>query len=380
MNEFEEIRCFDDADVAGRLEPLASVPQIQGVLKQMMPELDWSDFTARLKNINTIRDFQVQVIGPFVHRLADMTCDSLELKNTDLIDPAHASVLITNHRDIVLDSAFLNTLLIEHGSETAEIAIGDNLLITPWIRDLVRLNKSFIVMRSVPVRQMLEVSKRLSRYIHHVIAEKNNPVWIAQREGRSKDSSDRTQASVIKMLALGGESRSILENIRHLNLQPVALSYEYDPCDYLKAAEFQMKRDNADYKKTQAEDLQSMATGMLGRKGRVVFTLTPHLNELFAKFPDTLDKNAQVNAICEVIDEALHRHMHLFEINYVAYDLRFQTNKYADRYTEEQKNAAIEYLNSRLAMIQIPDRDEAFLWDRLLTMYSNPVVNFEELK
>ncbi len=380
MSEFEEIRCFDDADVDGRLEPLASVPQIQGVLKQLMPELDMEVFKSRLKQIHTIRDFQVQVIGPFVHRLADRTCTSLELKNTELLDPAHASVFMTNHRDIVLDSAFLNTLLIEHGTDTAEIAIGDNLLITPWIRDLVRLNKSFIVMRSVPVRQMLEVSRRLSRYIQHVIREKNTPVWIAQREGRSKDSSDRTQASVIKMLALGGESRSLLDNIRALNVQPVALSYEYDPCDYLKAAEFQLKRDQADYKKSQADDLQSMATGMMGQKGRVVFTVTPHLNELLAPLPDTLDKNAQVTAICAAVDELLHRHMHLFEINYVAYDLRFQTDKYADRYTDEQRLSAIEYLNSRLAMIQIPERDEAFLWERLLTMYSNPVVNREELK
>ncbi len=380
MEDFEEIRCFDDADVDGRLEPLAAVPQIQGVLKQMMPELDWNVFLAQLKQIHTIRDFQVRLIGPFVHRLADRTCTSLELTHTELIDPAHASVLMTNHRDIVLDSAFLNTLLIEHGTDTAEIAIGDNLLITPWIRDLVRLNKSFIVMRSVPVRQMLEVSKRLSRYIHHVIADKNTPVWIAQREGRSKDSSDRTQASVIKMLALGGESRSLVENIRHLNIQPVALSYEYDPCDYLKAAEFQRKRDDANYKKTQAEDLQSMATGMLGHKGRVVFTMTPPINPQLAHLPEGMDKNAQVTAVCELVDEHLHRHMHLFEINYVAYDLRFQTDKYADRYTSAQKDEAITYLNSRLAMIDVPNRDEAFLWERLLTMYSNPVVNFEELK
>jgi hypothetical protein len=182
------------------------------------------------------------------------------------------------------------------------------------------------------------------------------------------------------MLALGGESRSLLDNIRALNVQPVALSYEYDPCDYLKAAEFQLKRDQADYKKSQADDLQSMATGMMGQKGRVVFTVTPHLNELLAPLPDTLDKNAQVTAICTAVDELLHRHMHLFEINYVAYDLRFQTDKYADRYTDEQRLSAIEYLNSRLAMIQIPERDEAFLWERLLTMYSNPVVNREELK
>jgi hypothetical protein len=380
MDEFEEIRCFDDSEVAGRLLPLANEPRVKGAVMQLMPELDWSNFEAQLKQINTIDDFQIKIIGPFVHRLAERTCKSTELKNADLTDPNHASLYITNHRDIVLDSAFLNTLLIGHGIKTAEIAIGDNLLIYPWIRDLVRLNKSFIVKRSVPVRQMLEVSKVLSRYIHHVIADKNNPVWIAQREGRSKDSSDQTQASVIKMLALGGASRSIVENIHHLNLQPVALSYEFDPCDYLKASEFQLKRDNADYKKTQAEDLQSMATGLFGYKGRVIFTITPQLNPLLERFPAEMDKNAQVNAICAVIDEALHRNMHLFEINYVAYDLRFQTDKYADKYTVAQKEAAIEYLNGQMAKINVPNRDDDFLWERLLTMYSNPVVNFENVK
>jgi hypothetical protein len=380
MSEFDEIRCFDDADVAGRLEPIAREPHVQAAVQQMMPELNYDRFVDQLKSVKTIDQFQRQIIGPFVMRLAQKTCDSINLLGTELVDPAHASVYITNHRDIVLDSAFLNTLLINYSGKTAEIAIGDNLLITPWIRDLVRLNKSFIVMRSVPVRQMLEVSKRLSSYIHYVIKEKNNPVWIAQREGRSKDSSDRTQASVIKMLALGGPSRSIVENICQLNFQPVALSYEFDPCDYLKAAEFQMKRDNENYKKTQAEDLQSMATGMLGYKGRVVFTLTPHLNERFDRFPKDMDRNAQVNAICQEVDEALHSHMHLFEINYVAYDLLYSTDKYADRYTTEQKERAITYLNGQMAKIQLPEKDEPYLWERLLTMYSNPVRNREEVK
>lgn len=378
MQDFDDIRCFGDSDVPAHLSAIADEPHIHAALKMLRPDLDVPSFVAQLKSMTTIEQFQTQAVAPFVLQLAQRSCDSLSLGHTDLLTP-HAATYVTNHRDIVLDSAFLNTLLVQEGRKTAEIAIGDNLLIFPWIKDLVRLNKSFIVKRDVPIRQMLDVSRKLSAYIHYAITEKDDSIWIAQREGRSKDSSDRTQASVIKMLALGGPSRNVLENIMALNLQPVALSYEYDPCDYLKAREFQLKRDNSGWKKTQQEDLTSMATGMFGRKGRVIFNVTPPLNPLFARFPEGMDKNAQVNAICQTIDEALHRNMTLFEINYVAYDLRFSTDKYASRYTEQQRLDIITYLNAQMAKIDLPNRDEEFLWERLLTMYSNPVVNKEEL-
>lgn len=380
LHDFEEIRCFYDSDVPAHLWPLADEPHIQATLKHLLPELDMPEFVAKLKSMTTIYQFQSQVVAPFVLRLAQKSCESLTLNHVDYIDPDHAGVYITNHRDIVLDSAFLNSLLLQKGYKTAEIAIGNNLLIYPWIRDLVRLNKSFIVRRDVPGRQMLEASKTLSAYIHYTVLQKNNPVWIAQREGRSKDSSDLTQSSVIKMLAMGGSSRSLLENIMALNLHPVALSYEYDPCDYLKAREYQLKRDCPGYKKSQADDLANMSTGMLGYKGRVVLNVTPALNPQLEKLAVLTDKNKLVEAICSCVDGALHRNMVLFEINYVAYDLRFATDKYAAHYTEEQKQKAVAYLNGQLAKIELPEKDEAFLWEKLLTMYSNPVVNRERLE
>ena len=378
--DFEEIRCYEDSDVQAVLPALVDDPAVQAVLKKVMPSEDPEALFAQLKQMKSIREFQLGVVAPFVMSLVQKSCDAFELRGKEKIVREQGALYITNHRDIVLDSAFLDVMLhYQAQADTVEIAIGDNLLIYPWIRDLVRLNKSFIVKRDVPVRQMLEVSRRLSSYIHHTIADKKRSVWIAQREGRSKDSSDQTQASVIKMLALGGTTRSIVDNVRPLNLQPVALSYEYDPCDYLKAIEFQMKRDVEGWKKSKSDDLASMATGIFGYKGRVVFTITDPLNTVLDRYPADMDKNAQANAICEDIDRALHTNMNLFEINYVAYDLRFQTDKYADRYTEEQKNKAITYLNSRLALIDIPGKDEAFLWDKLLTMYSNPVVNYENV-
>lgn len=376
--EFEEIRCFYDEDVPEKLWPLADHPAIEPFVKAVLPDIDMEQFRMQLKSFTTIREFQTKVIAKTVMALAQKTTDSLQLVGLENVK-SDAATFITNHRDIVLDSAFLNSLLAVNGRETAEIAIGDNLLAYDWIKDLVRLNKSFIVLRSVPVRQMLEVSKRLSSYIHYTIREKKSSVWIAQREGRSKDSSDQTQASVIKMLALGGESRDIIQNIRQLNFQPVALSYEFDPCDYLKAQEFQLKRDNPEWKKTKQDDLLSMKTGILGYKGRVVFTICPEVNDTFDTYPWINDRNAQVNTVCQTVDRALHSNMHLFPINYIAYDLRFQTTKYADKYTKDEETRVLSYLNGQLQKIQIPDRDEAFLWERMLTMYSNPVVNVENL-
>lgn len=378
--EFDEIRCFNDSEVPEKLWPLVDQPAIEQFVKAAMPDIDYEKFKMQIRSLTTIKDFQTKVIAKFVLNLAQQTTDSLELVGVENINPDRAATYITNHRDIVLDSAFLNSMLAIKGLTTAEIAIGDNLFAYDWIKDLVRLNKSFVVLRSVPVRQMLEVSKRLSAYIHYTIREKKNPVWIAQREGRSKDSSDQTQASVIKMLSLGGESRDIIQNIRQLNFQPVALSYEFDPCDYLKAQEFQLKRDDPEWKKSKQDDVLSMATGLKGYKGRVVFTVCPEINDTFDTYPWINDRTAQVNTVCQTVDRAIHSHMHLFPVNYVAYNLRFQTDKYADKFTAEEEARALDYLNGQLAKIQIPNRDEAFLWECLLTMYSNPVVNMENVK
>lgn len=377
---FDDIRCYYDADVPAKLWPLADRPEIAEFIQGAFPQADVEQVRSILKSCKTIHDFQHSVIIYFLHMLSKQSCDELRIEGTELIDATQGHVLVTNHRDIVLDSAYLNTLMADHGLETAEIAIGNNLFAAPWIEDLVRLNKSFVVRRDLTGRQMLESSMKLSAYIHQEVVEKHLPVWIAQREGRSKDNSDQTQSSVIKMLAMGGQSRDLMQNIRSLNVHPVAISYEFDPCDYLKAAEFQLKRDNPEWKKTKADDVKSMVTGMRGYKGRVVYTVTPCLNPVFDTFPWINDKTAQTNCVCNTIDRALHGAMQLYPINYMAYDIRFETNKYAHMYTPEEQAKAADYLNGQLAKIDIPNRDETFLWQMLLTMYSNPVVNRESLQ
>lgn len=376
---FDDIRCYYDEDVPEKLWPLADIPELEGFIKGAFPQVDVEMVRNVIRNCKTIQEFQERVVVYFLNQLCQKCTDGVEASGIENIDNSRGHLFITNHRDIVLDSALLNVMLNKAGRMTSEIAIGNNLFAYPWIETLVRVNKSFVVRRDLTGRQLLMSSMKMSQYIHQEIVEKGFTVWMAQREGRSKDNSDNTQASVVKMLSLGGTSKDIMQNIRELNVVPVAISYEYDPCDYLKAAEFQLKRDDPEWKKSKADDVKSMVTGLRGYKGRIRYSFTKELNGVFDSFPWINDKNAQVNCVCQTIDQMLHGAMELFPINYVAYDIKYDCNTYSDKYTEEDKAKAMAYLNGQLAKIDIPNRDEDYLWDLLLTMYSNPVLNKEKL-
>ena len=281
---------------------------------------------------------------------------------------------ISNHRDIVLDASFLNVMLYDVGYGMTQVAIGDNLMIRPWIETLVRLNNSFIVKRGVSVRQMLDVSRTLSAYIRHTINETKESIWIAQREGRAKDSNDRTQGSVLKMLNMSGD-KDIVSNLMELNIFPVAISYEYDPCDFLKAKEFQMKRDDPDFVKSQRDDLLSMETGILNNKGRVHFTLTQPINDQLVALDKDMEKNELIAAIASIIDKEIYKHYRFYPCNYVAYDMLTGTKRFSGNYGQRDKKHFEEYLQGQLDKIVLPNKDEAFLRTKMLEMYTNPLKN-----
>ena len=281
---------------------------------------------------------------------------------------------ISNHRDIVLDSGLLDLALLEHGFTTVEIAIGDNLLIYPWIKTLVRINKSFIVTRTGGLKEILLASTRLSNYIHYAVGEKKSAIWIAQREGRSKDSTDKTQESLLKMLAIGGTG-SMKERIGSLNLTPLSISYEYDPCDWLKAQEFQMKRDIEGFRKSAQDDLLNMQTGIFGYKGHIHYQSAPCINSYIDSLPDDISKADFFADIAKHIDESIYKNYRLFPNNYVAVDLLQQDNSLSSRYSEEQKKAFEEYLQGQLAKIQMEHKDEPFLYRKMLEMYANPALH-----
>ena len=237
------------------------------------------------------------------------------------------------------------------------------------------MNKSFVVRRNLSVREQLTASKHLSEYIHHAIIRKEESIWVAQREGRAKDSDDRTQISLLKMLALSPEKSSFIDSIKELNIIPTALSYEYDPCDFLKAKEFQQKRDDPEYKKTQHDDLLNMETGILGQKGRVIFRFGKCINDELDKITEH-DKRIQVEIVAGIIDREIHRNYEIYPGNYIAYDLLNDGNRFADKYTTEDVDNFKSYLNGQIEKIDLDNKDIPFLWSKMLEMYSNTLKNY----
>lgn len=378
LKPFDAIRPFEPEELPEVFDRLLGNAQFAQVVAYVFKDVPFDMLAQKMRACKTNLEFQVAFCYPFIKGLlqkASLGCDM----NVDAIDMEKRYTFVSNHRDIVLDSALLDVLLVDAGCKTTcEIAIGDNLLSLPWVKDLVRINKSFIVERSVSLRQVLLSSKRLSDYMHLVIAQKHDNVWIAQREGRAKDSNDRTQESIIKMMVMGGEG-SLVERLKGLHIVPLAISYEYDPCDFLKAQEFQLKRDIADWKKGPMDDVVSMQTGIMGYKGHIHYDAAPCIDAWLDTLDPDMPKADFFKAVATHIDEEVFRRYRLYPSNYVALDELEGTTAHADRYTAEQKAQFDGYIALQMAKIQLPDKDEAFLRERLLTMYANPARNQEQL-
>jgi hypothetical protein len=318
---------------------------------------------------------------PVVKYIIRKHTDGCSFNDGDLkrVDPQKAGryTFVSNHRDIVLDSAFLDVMLVANGyPTTVEIGIGDNLLIYPWIKRLVRMNKAFTVRRGLSPKEMLRSSQLMSRYIHYAVTQKHENIWIAQREGRAKDSNDRTQDSVLKMLAMGApeELKNPADRLRELNIVPLTISYEFDPCDYLKAQELQEKRDIPGFKKSRQDDLDNMKTGIFGYKGRVVYHCAAPVNTWVDELAE-LPKTEFFAALAQRMDQDIHRGYQLFPCNYIALDELEGSDAHSAHYTAEDKARFETYLAGQLAKISIPNKDEAFLRESMLNMYANPARN-----
>ena len=373
-NEFDEIRPYEAEEMKQAFEDLINDRQFSLMLKGFVPWLPKGLRNGLLRmtfwGVKTPLDFQKRFMKPVVKYIIRKHTDGTTFDDTLLPrDKSLRYTFLSNHRDIVLDSAFLDLMLVNAGyPTTVEIGIGDNLLIYPWIKRLVRMNKAFTVRRGLTAHEMMRSSQLMSRYIHYAVTQKHENIWIAQREGRAKDSSDHTQDAVLKMLAMA-------ERLSELNIVPLTISYEFDPCDYLKAQEFQQKRDNPAFKKSRQDDLDNMKTGIFGYKGRVHYHCGTPINQWIDEL-DSLPRNEFFAQLSLRIDRELHRGYRLYPCNYIALDQLEGTQTYASHYTADDQQCFERYLTNQLAKIQIPNKDEAFLRERMLTMYANPVRNF----
>lgn len=371
INDFDDIRPLGDGEMKPAFEAMLKDRQFDKILAGMIPLpkglRNWI-LKMMFTGIKTPLDFQKRYMKPLVYYVLHKCTSGYSYQFSKALDRKGNYTFMSNHRDIVLDSAILDTFLIaDKFTTTVEIAIGSNLLIYPWIRTLVRMNKSFIVNRGLTPKEMLKSSIHMSQYMHFAINEKNENIWIAQREGRAKDSNDLTQESVLKMLNMGGPTSGrttadIIENIRHMNIVPLAISYEYDPCDYLKAKEFQCKRDIPGWKKAKGDDLENMKIGIWGKKGHVHYQAAPCINNwLDTLDPTEIDRADIFRVIAEHIDHEIHSNYRIYDINRDA--------------LAGNENA---YIEERIKMVDVENPDIPFLREKITAMYANPLKNHEK--
>ena len=383
--EFDEIRPYEPEEIQQAFNELLNDRQFALVLKGFAPWLPKSLRNGMLRmaffGVRTPLGFQKRFMKPLVKLIMRRHTDGCIFDDSKLsprvLKADDRFTFVSNHRDIVLDSAFLDVMLVDAGyPTTVEIGIGDNLLIYPWIKRLVRMNKAFTVRRGLTPKETLRSSQLMSRYIHFAVSEKKENIWIAQREGRAKDSDDRTQDAVLKMLAMGAPETAIafVDKLRDLNIVPLTISYEFDPCDYLKAQEFQQKRDQAGFKKSRQDDLDNMRIGIFGYKGHVVYRPAAPINTWIDELAD-IPKTEFYKALGERMDKEIHRNYHLYPCNYIALDELNGSTQYVDHYTAADKQRFENYLQRQMAKINLPEKDEPFLRERMLTMYANPLVN-----
>jgi len=374
-SEFDDIRPYTAEEMPAIFDVLQEDQLFRAVLGRLIPGVSLQDVMIKAHSCKTPLDFQKQFSYPMLQKNMELHTDGADM-DANSLDQTKNYTFVSNHRDIVLDSAYLSKFLLDCGfNNTVEIAIGNNLLAYPWIEHIVRLNKSFIVKRSLTIRQQLAASKQLSSYIHFAISKKSENIWIAQREGRAKDSNDRTQLSILKMMALSGDG-TIMDKLKELHIVPLSISYEFDPCDFLKAKELQQKRDNPTFHKTNEDDVLSMETGIIGYKGHVHYQTAACIDNWLEKLSSNTVNNQLFTVIASHIDHEIHSHYRLYANNYIAYDRLTEGSRFNRLYTLPEKKRFDDYLAGQISKIDLPNADHDYLQHMLLTMYANPLINY----
>ncbi|REC79409.1 1-acyl-sn-glycerol-3-phosphate acyltransferase [Chryseobacterium elymi] len=370
MSKFDEIRFFDDSEVNEALLGIARDPMMNALMGFTFPDTDKKIWREQFKNIHSVSDFQHNFIAHTIRQILTKSSEGLTTSGFDKLDKQTPYLFISNHRDIVLDTSLINLVLLEKGLIMTASAIGDNLVQKTFLHDLAKLNRNFLVQRGLPLREQLKSSQIMSEYIKELLHKENRSVWIAQREGRTKDGNDVTQQGVLKMLAMAAEDMPLANYFKTLKIVPVSISYEYDPTDSLKMPQLLAKHRDEEYVKGKDEDFMTMLSGVLGQKKRIHLhagnVLDTELDDIAA---NSENKNKQLQAIAQIIDESIIQNYKLWPTKFIAYDLLHNTDTYADQYTEQEKQLFVRRLEMRI------DPSDAISKEFFLTMYANPLVN-----
>ena len=370
--DFEDIRPYNDDEYHQVAESLFKVTPLMDVVKAYLPELIEGELEKLLLSFKSINEFQSKMVCRIIDRVLKLSVNKFSYGGLDQIDKESSPLFLTNHRDIVLDSALINYCLNDSEHNTSEIAIGSNLLSEPWIKELVRINKSFIVKRDIPKQEMLASSQKLASYINHTLKDKKQSIWIAQREGRAKDGFDKTAPGLLKMFGMASDG-NLLEHLISLNITPVSLSYELDPCDGMKVPELLKKAAGEEYVKAKGEDEMNMGLGIRGHKGNVHIQFGESINDKMKGLSHIKNRNELLKNIAAIIDNEIYKNYHLWNSNYVAYDLLYESTKYVDKYDEGGKEKFENYMSNKLGEL----KGNAAAEKIFLLMYANPVINAE---
>lgn len=368
-NKFDEIRHFNLREAILVRREIFADETFNKVVKQLNMGVTVEDLKEECKSYESHYAFQKAVPGRFLKYFSDKTTSKVTYSGLENVDTSKAYLYIANHRDIIMDSAYLQLYFFYNNIITSKIAIGDNLVSTPLLLNIAKLNKMFIVKRSVSIREKLMNSKLLSEYIHYSMSEENELVWIAQRNGRTKDGLDKTQQGLIKMLTFYDESRDVINVLKDMHITPLTISYEYEPCDQLKARELALS-ENGKYVKQPGEDLNSIKQGIFGWKGEVNFVIGKPIDDQLDAISPDLRKNDKLNEVAKIIDRQIYENYHLFATNYIAYDYAEKCQEFASYYTPEQKADFLQYIEKQSV---VPDVEPEKMKDYLMQIYANPV-------
>ncbi len=370
MQKFDAIRPFYDSEINQALQNVVNHPMMKALMNFTFPDVADEVWKEQLKKTHSIRDFQCNFIYQSVQRVLEKSSDGLTTSGFENLQPNTSYLFISNHRDILLDTTLLNTALFEHGLAMTASAIGDNLVKKAFLNTLAKLNRNFLVQRGLTPREMLQSSKLLSEYIGNLLLHENRSVWIAQREGRTKDGNDETNPGVLKMLGMGSDEKNLMDYFKKVKIVPVSISYEYDPTDALKMPQIMAEANNEVYVKERNEDFMTILSGALGQKKRIHIHVGKVLNtEIDAIQAVNDSSNKQVVALAQVIDDAILSNYQLWPTNFIAYDIVHKTDRYAHLYSENEKSLFERRLEMRI------DHDNPVALDGFLAMYANPVVN-----
>lgn len=374
-DKFDDIRPYSEEEASEKYSQIIGNDIFINAMRKYIPDYTPEQLQEDARHFNTIYDFQYAISRRFIEKFVEKTTGGVSYSGIENIDKNKCYLYIGNHRDITFDAALLAEYFFLNQYNTPKIAIGDNLVSSRFLAEVGMLNKLFIVKRSVSLREKITNYQHLAAYIHNVLFNEHESVWIAQRDGRTKDGLDVTKQGLVKMLAMDDQQKA-MDVLKRINLTPLSISYEYEPCDKLKARELALSEDGP-YHKKQGEDFESIIQGIMGYKGRVQLTIGKTIVEELNHIPEELNQNEKIYKVCKLVDQQIYQNYKLFPNNYIAFDLIDGSNTFTDKYNQEEKEHFLSYIDKQSVVEDVPKEK---MIHYLLRIYANPVTTSLNIK